>query len=199
MNDIKKFEILLKDIGYEDESPIYTKENKRKKQSVYKCSSGGMAIYSYIIPYFNKKSYVYLEFLDNYNILEENELKIKIKTLCKNIRFEEKTRIGEIGWEVIYTKTPDQFTLKERTSIFFSFLRSSSKTLKGQFNLKPQKGDILAAKPHGPKINQGFTESSMEIGLKQRILLGKKFNFGDIKEDGFQYAIYDEQGNLHPI
>lgn len=199
MNDIETFERILESIGYKDDSTIFPEQNKKQKQTVYKCTDGGMAIYSYIIPYYNKKSYVYLEFLDTYELLELEEVKVKIKNLCNHIRFEEKTRIGEIGWEVVYTKSPDKFTLKERRDIFFSFLRSSSKTLKGQFNLKPEKGDILAARPHGPKINQGFTEDSMKIGIRQRIMLGKKFNFGDIKEDGFQYAMYDDQGNLHPI
>ena len=198
-DQIQIFNQILKDIGYVDNSEIREKEEKRKSQIIYNCPSGSMAIYSYIIPYFNKKSYVYLEFLDTYNILSIEEVKTKIKNLCKYIKFEEKTRIGEIGWEVIYTKQPDQFSLSERTKIFFHFMNSSTKTLKGSFDLSPKKGDILAAKPHGPKINKGFTEDSLKLGLKQRILLGKKFNFGNIKPDGFQYAMYDEHGELHPL
>lgn len=199
MQNTKIFESILDSIGYSDDSPIYPKPNKKKKQTIYTCHDGSMAIYSYIIPYINKKSYVYLEFLDTYNVLDLESVKNKIKNLCDYINFKQKTRIGEIGWEVIYTKNPDEFSLSERTKIFFSFMKSSSKTLKGYFDLKPQEGDILAAKPHGPKINQGFTESSLQLGLKQRIMLGKKFNFGDMKEDGFQYAIYDKEGKLHPI
>jgi hypothetical protein len=65
--------------------------------------------------------------------------------------------------------------------------------------LNPKVGDILAAKPYGPKINQGFTEESLKIGKYQRSLFAKKFGFGELYEDGFQYGRYDENLILRPI
>ena len=63
---------------------------------------------------------------------------------------------------------------------------------RGMLNVYPQPGMILVARPVGPKIDQGFTESSLTIGSRQRSIVAKKLGFGDLKEDGFQYARYDE-------
>ena len=62
---INLFDSILDSIGYSDSSEVYSQEDKKKNQIVYKCDSGLMSIYSYVIPYRNKKSYVYLEFLDS--------------------------------------------------------------------------------------------------------------------------------------
>ena len=78
-------------------------------------------------------------------------------------------------------------------------MKIAKSNLKGCFDILPNPGDVLAAKPHGPKINQGFTEESMLLGKKQRISLGKKFGFGNIKSDGFQYAIYNKDLSLIPL
>lgn len=78
-------------------------------------------------------------------------------------------------------------------------MKTAKNNLKGCFDISPCSGDILAAKPQGPKINNGFTDESILLGKKQRISLGKRFGFGDIKSDGFQYAIYDENLSLNPL
>lgn len=193
------FNNILKEIGYSDDSIIYPQENKKRNQIIYQCDSGLMSIYSYVIPYKNKKSYVYLEFLDSQEKHSLEKTKIVIKKLCENIIFNQKTKLGEVGWEVIYNKQPSEFTLHERKTIFFSFMKTAKNNLKGCFDISPDPGDILAAKPQGPKINQGFTEESILLGKKQRISLGKRFGFGDIKPDGFQYAIYDNNLSLTPL
>jgi hypothetical protein len=192
-----EFERLLHELGYKDRLPVYPKENKRYQQVNFKCSDGAMAIYTFIILYQTKKSYLYLEFKDHYN---SPNLKEKIQSLAEKIHFQEKTRVAEVGWEVKYTKQPDEFSLEERKQIFYYFMKYTYKNLEeGMVNLSPKPGDILAAKPHGPKINEGFTESSLVIGKHQRSLVARKFGFGELKEDGFQYARYDENCVLKPI
>jgi hypothetical protein len=192
-----EFERMLISLGYKDRSPILKKESKWKKQVNYMCPTGAMAIYSYFIPYFNKKSYLYVEFLDNY---ESKDIRQKIKSLAKRIKFQEKTRIGEVGWEVAYTKNPNEFTPEERKKILYEFIRELYKNLKsGFFNITPNPGDILAANPYGPKIGQGFNESSIQIGTRQRELLARKFGFGKSYDDGFCYARYDNDLNLIAI
>jgi len=194
-----KFNCILTEIGYPDDSEIYSQENKKRNQIIYTCDSGLMSIYTYVIPYKNKKSYVYLEFLDSQEKHSLEKTKSNIKELCDNIIFNQKTKLGEVGWEVVYNKQPKEFTLEERKKIFFSFMKIAKSNLKGCFDILPNPGDVLAAKPHGPKINQGFTEESMLLGKKQRISLGKKFGFGNIKSDGFQYAIYNKDLSLIPL
>jgi hypothetical protein len=192
-----EFERLLQELGYKDRLPVYPKEDKRYQQVNFKCDSGAMAIYTFLIMYQTKKSYLYLEFLDHY---KSPTLKERISTLAEIIHFNEKTRIMEVGWEVKYTKQPDQFSLQERKEVFYHFMKYTYKNLEeGMVNLSPRPGDILAAKPYGPKINEGFTESSLVLGKHQRSLVARKFGFGDLQDDGFQYARYDENCVLKPI
>ena len=193
----KKFEKLLKELGYRDRSPVYPKEDKRYQQVNFKCNDGAMAIYTFVILYQTKKSYLYLEFLDHYN---SPYLKDKIKTLAERIHFHEKGRLAEVGYEVKYTKQPSEFSLEERKKIFYEFIKYTYENLHdGIVKIKPRPGDILAAKPHGPKINEGFTESSLVLGKRQRAIVARKFGFGQLQEDGFQYARYDENCVLNPI
>lgn len=185
-----EFEKLLTNLEYQDHSPIYPQEEKRTHQVIYKCPSGAMSIYTFIILYENKKSYLYLEYMDN---IDCPNLKAKVKTLAERIYFNEKTRIIEVGWEVVYSKNPDEFTFEERKKVLYSFIKDTHNHLKyGMANTTPQIGDVLVAKPHGPKINEGFTEESLTIGKYQRALVAKKFGFGKLYDDGFQYARYDE-------
>ena len=192
-----EFERLLKKLGYRDRSPVYPKENKRYQQVNFKCEDGALAIYTFIILYQTKKSYLYLEFEDHYN---SPQLEEKIKTLAERIYFHEKTRVAEVGYEVKYTKQPNEFSLEERKKIFYNFMKYTYKNLEeGMVKLSPRPGDVLVAKPHGPKLNDGFTESSLVIGKHQRSLVARRFSFGKLNDDGFQYARYDENTILRPI
>ena len=194
-----EFERLLKELGYKDRSPVLPKEKKMMKQINYMCQDGAMAIYLFFIPYFNKKSYLWLEFMDHY---DSPDLKSKIKNLAEKICFDEKTKLAEIGWEAKYTKQPYDFSLEERKKVFFSFVKEAHYVLHNGFdslNIKPRPGDILVGKPQGVKINQGFSESSIELGTKQRAIVGKRFGLGNVYDDGFQYGKYDKDLNIIPI
>ena len=194
---IEKFESILTELNLKDDSPVFPKKEKQRQQVIYKCPSGVMSIYSFVIVYENKKSYLYLEYLDNeiYPNLKEN-----LKSLADRIIFEEKTRVGEVGWEIVYSKQPKEFSLEERKKVFFSLIKDLHKNIdKGMLGIEPNPGDILAAKPFGPKINQGFTEESLKIGKYQRSIFAKKFGFGELYPDGFQYGRYDEDLILRPI
>ena len=196
---IEEFEQILKDLGYEDDAPIRPKEQKLMKQTNYMCSNGAIAIYLFFIPYFNKKSYLYLEYLDHY---DNPDLKDKIKRLADKIEFNTKTRLAEIGWEAKYNRKPETYTLEERKKIFFSFIKEAHHAAQHGFrsvDIKPEPGDIVVGKPQGAKLNEGLTESSIELGTRQRTLVGKRFGMGDMYEDGFQYGKYDENLNITPI
>jgi hypothetical protein len=194
-----KFEKLLRELGYRDRSPIILKAPKITKQTNYICDNGAIAIYLFFIPYLTKKSYLWLEFLDYQN---SPDLKIKIKNLATRIQYQEKTKLAEIGWEAKYTKQPYEFSLIERKKIFFNFLKDAEYALKYGFdstNIKPKPGDVLVGKPQGIKINQGFTESSIQLGTKQRALVGKKLGMSEMYEDGFLYGKYNKHLKIIPI
>ena len=195
-----EFERLLLKIGYKDRNPILMRERKEDwtRQTNYICdNNGALAIYTYIIPYKNKKSYIYNEFLDFYG---DKDLEVKIKNLANRILFKEKTRIVEVGWEVKYNQDPTNFSIKERKKVLFHFMHQSFQMINfGHFGLYPNVGDILSANPRGIKIDQGFNESSIEIGTRQRVSLAKRFGFGNLYDDGFVYARYNEDLKLVPI
>ena len=192
-----EFEKLLRKLGYRDRSPIFSQEEKRIKEKQYMCSTGAIMISTFIILYKTKKSYLWLEFLDNY---EEDDLEDIISKLAKRIKYKEKTRLAEVGYEAKYTQQPNQFSLKERKKILLDFMKMTCTHLAdGMAELSPRPGDILVAKPHGPKIDEGFTESSLVIGQRQRAMVAKRFGFGNLQDDDFQYARYDENCILRPI
>ena len=78
-----KFERLLRKLGYRDRSPIFPQEEKRIKEKQYMCSTGAIMISTFIILYKTKKSYLWLEFLDNY---EEDNLEDIISKLAERIK-----------------------------------------------------------------------------------------------------------------
>lgn len=193
----KQFERILWSLGYRDRSPILPLEPLRKKQNNYVFDDSAIALYTHVNAYFNKKTYLYQEFLDHYN---EEDLPQRIKNLSDNIIFKEKTRIAEVAWEAVYTKHPTEFTLEQRKQVFFDFMKEiKSNILNGMIDLKPQEGDILAANPRGPKIDQGFSEESLVIGAKQRSIIDRRFGFGKLYQDGFQYCRYDSNLIPRPI
>ena len=187
---MENFESHLSNLGYNDNSIVYPKPEKIKYPIMYNCNNGSMTVTTFLITYPNKKSYLHLEFLDGGNI----------KRLAEKILFQEKTHVIEVGYEVSYTKQPNEFSLEERNKIFMHFMKQTKLNLKyGLLDQKPNPGDILAALPYGPKINLGFTETGLNIGKHQRSLVAQRFGFGNLYEDNFQYARYDENLNLKPI
>lgn len=193
-----KFERLLYKLGYRDRSPIYPEQSKKNRQINYKCDDGSaMAVYLFLIPYQTKKSYLYLEFLD---LKDEPDVKEQVKSLAELIRFDEKTMLADVGWEARYTKQPDQYEMNDRKRIIYNLFQQLVEALsEGMCGYEPKPGMILAAKPHGPKINEGFNESSITIGTHQRYLVAKKVGFGPLRSNGFCYARYDENCILRPI
>ena len=82
-----EFERLLRKLGYRDRSPVFSQEEKRIKEKQYMCSTGAIMISTFIILYKTKKSYLWLEFLDNY---EEDDLEDIISELAERINYKEK-------------------------------------------------------------------------------------------------------------
>ena len=193
-----KFERFLYKIGYRDRSPIYPEQSKKKRQVNYHCEDGSaMAVYLFLIPYQTKKSYIYPAFL---KVKDDPQVKDQILSLCKIIRFEEKTMIADVGWEAKYTKQPYQYEMKDRTRIVFNLFQQLIEALSdGMCGYTPKPGIVLAAKPYGPKINDGFNETSITIGTRQRYLVAKRVGFGNLYGNGFCYARYDDNCILRPI
>jgi hypothetical protein len=200
-NSVKSFDSLMEKLGYsQDDSPIHLGKEKEKRQVNYMCPDGSaMAAYLFLIPWLNKRSYVYDEFAYAH-YYKSPFLEDKIKIHTDHIIYEEKTRVAEVGWEIIYTKEPKEFNLNTRKQIIFNICNQIEDCLKnGLYEYKPQPGDILVSRPLGPKIDQGFTESSIELGTRQRGIIAKKFGFGEVYPNDLQYARYNDQLTLEPL
>ena len=194
----------IKTLGYGDDSPIEGVQLKVGTKFAFEFRGNGIVVCPYVIEYKNKLTYINLEYEQLRSKHSSSKVTDKIKHLIQNIRYPEPGRVGDVGWDVKYLVDPREFTAKERAKIAISSFRKMKELLigtdSGMAGLKGEPGDIIVSDPLGIKFDLGHTKESEQQGTIQRSVLSKKvFNFGDVKEDGMQYAIYDQDYNLQPI
>ena len=194
----------IKTLGYDDNSPIEGVHLKVGTKFGFEFNGNGIVICPYVIEYKNKLTYINLAYENLRPKHSPSKLMKKIENLIENIKYPEPGRIGDVGWDVKYLVDPTNFTAKQRAKIAVSSFRQMKKLLigteSGMAGLKGEPGDIIVSDPLGIKFDLGHTKESEQQGTIQRSILSKKvFNFGDVKEDGMQYAIYDQDYNLQPI
>lgn len=192
---------LLLSLGYNDSSDIFKPSDKITEEQLYDINGKKIIIRQYIIEYKNKKSYLNSEYEYSSYYYSEDIVKKNIIELISIIKFPGTGKIYDVGWETTYLMDPKLFTKKERTKIALNAFKTAKKYLKGFIGkYDPKPGDIIGSRPLGLKIDKGYTEESEEEGTLQRSILSKKiFSFGELKSDGMQYAMYDENMNLIPI
>jgi hypothetical protein len=196
-----EFERLLIDLGFRDRSPVQTKFEK-KFVEILKClTKNKIKVKGFAIEYKNKKSYLYEFFILNYKELNINEMREQILLIAKDIRFKEKTRIGEVGWRIENAIYLGFWSKKDRLDLYFSFLKLAPILLKygDGIGINPRPGDILVSKPEGSKFGALNHPVAIKMGADQRSHINKKLGFGLMKTNNSQYAIYDENLNLNPI
>ena len=194
----------IKTLGYDDNSPIEGVHLKVGTKFGFEFNGNGIVICPYVIEYKNKLTYINLAYENLRPKHSPSKLMKKIENLIENIKYPEPGRIGDVGWDVKYLVDPTNFTAKQRAKIAVSSFRQMKKLLigtkSGMAGLKGEPGDIIVSDPLGIKFDLGHTKESEQQGTIQRSVLSKKvFNFGEVKEDGMQYAIYDQDYNLQPI
>ena len=194
----------IKTLGYDDNSPIEGVHLKVGTKFGFEFDGNGIVICPYVIEYKNKLTYINLAYENLRPKHSPVKLMKKIENLIENIRYPEPGRIGDVGWDVKYLVDPTNFTAKHRAKIAVSSFRQMKKLLigteSGMAGLKGEPGDIIVSDPLGIKFDLGHTKESEQQGTIQRSVLSKKvFNFVDVKEDGMQYAIYDDDYILQPI
>jgi len=200
--EVIKFERLLKKIGYYDNSPIIKNVQKLKKNILKEYNDKfNIEIIGFIYYYPNKKSYIwrcYQELLNNPKLTKKEIIKYLLE-ICRGIIFTEKTRMAEVGWEILYS---NNLLTKSKRDLFILYLHilKDLKILLIQefFKIKPKPGDILVSRPRGLKFKVHNINTDWE-GMRQRSLSAQKmFNFSKLNEFGDQYARYDDNLNLHP-
>lgn len=191
----------LTSLGYEDSSSIIPPSDKLGPTLLYQIDDKKILICPYVIVYENKKSYLNLEYEYSSYYDDYETTKKKMINLINNIQYPNPGRVGEVGWDAKYPIDPTLFTKKERSQIAVSCFKKFKEFLKSGMNgVCGNPGDIICSKPIGIKFDKGFNDESEQEGTLQRSILSKKvFSFGELKEDGLQYAIYGNNLELYPI
>lgn len=196
----KKFERLIWNLGYRDRSPILSNAKKIVHNIFPELSGQSYEIFYFTIPYYNKKTYLYKFFIDNYDKFNKKEMKKELRILTKNILYYEKTRLCEIGWGINNSMNL-LFSSKEHLKkIYFRVLKKGKKDFTmGDNILHPIEGDIMVSKPDGRKLLGGDTQRSIRMGTEQRGNINSRLGFGPVKEHGSQYGRYNHELILKPI
>jgi len=200
--EVLKFEHLLKKSGYYDNSPII-KNVKRLEQPILEkyLEKYHIKIIGFIYYYPNKKSYIwrcYKEMLNNPKITRKQML-IYLFIISKGIIFSQKSRIAEVGWDLLYTSKLRKESKRSLFILYLQISRDLKKMLRQDFlGIIPNPGDVLVSRPRGLKFGLRKFNTEDE-GMRQRSISAEKlFNFGKLNSWGDQYARYDEDLNLHP-
>jgi hypothetical protein len=201
--EIIKFERLLKKIGYYDNSPII-KNIKKLEQPILKKYKDefDIELIGFIKYYPNKKSYIwscYQELLDDPKLIKKEVIKYLLE-ICKGIIFTEKTRIAEVGWEILYVHNLYCKSKRDLSILYLKILRDLKIILKEEFcGILPRSGDILVGRPRGLKFGYIGVAGTKSKGSRQRGLSTQKMlRFSKTNIWNEQYARYDEDLNLHP-
>ena len=201
--EILKFERLLKKMGYYDNAPIIQNIEKLEKHILKKYTSQfNIELIGFIKYYPNKKSYIWCCYQDlsNNKKLSEKEITKYLLEICKGIIFLEKTRIAEVGWEILYAQNLIRKSKRDLSILYLKILKDLKIILSEEFcGLSPRPGDILIGRPRGLKFGFVGVAGSGGEGSRQRGLSTQRMlNFGKTNIWNEQYARYDENLNLHP-
>jgi hypothetical protein len=194
----------LLELGYSDNDELFEPGDKLQIRIPFVFGEKQINLCPFIVPYYSKKSYLQVELKSALTSgCSRDEVDIRMKNLMRNIKYGDPGRLGEMGWEAHYITDPTLFTAEERAKILVSaFKKFRRLILKHEWldGIYAQPGDIIVSHPLGIKFDKGFNEESEKEGTFQRSVLSKKvFRFGEIKEDGMQYAIIGEDLDMHPI
>lgn len=195
------FDQFLISLGYNDDNEIIPPPEKTGPVLEYNINNHTIFIYPYVIVYENKKSYLNVEYEYSKYYYSQEETENKIKSLINIIKYPGPGKVYDVGWDIRCSINPAEFSKKDRSSLAISIFKQCKKCLKtGAGFFHPAPGDIVGSRPIGIKLDMGFNFESERKGTHQRSILSKKvFSFGEMKEDGMQYAIYGDDLKLYPI
>lgn len=201
MNLIDKY---LSNLGHHYNEELFEPGEKLQIKIPFVFEDRQINLCPFIVPFYSKKSYLNVELKDSIRLgLSDKDINIRMQNLIKNIKYENPGRVGEMGWEADYITDPNLFTPSERGRILISGFKKFRKLiLKGEWlgGIHTQPGDIIVSHPLGIKFDMGFTDESKQKGSHHRSILSKKvFKFGEVKEDGMQYAVIGDDLDMHPI
>lgn len=198
----KEFDYLIHQLGYRDRSPIILKLKKESTKIAKECFPKSISyIEFFVIHYYNKKSYLYEEYLKDIKKLNQKEILKKYKYLLKKINYNHSSgRISEIGWRIMWDRNPKLLTPNQHKKILYRVIKEFKNIRESKnYFTNPDIYQILVSKPWGNQLyNSTDTKDNFNIARK-RSLVNSKFGFGELDEYGCEYAIFDETLYLNPI
>ena len=154
----------------------------------------------FITVYESKDQYLYISMYDNVMNNEDPEyVKEHMKKVMETIRYDNKSRMVEIGWKWKSPYHQTELPKTDKTRLLFeAFKHLRGLAVKGEWcGVEGIDGDTVVVYPRACKDWLTYTTSSMEIGTKQRHSMAKRFGFGEVSFEGTQFATYNK-GKLIP-
>lgn len=128
----------------------------------------------------------------------------QVSGIYDNLRLDERSgtdiELVEVSWRYEGTIHQLQLKMDQRVYILKRFLPFLKIFLKeGYGGPTPQKDIIVLAYPHGFKIMTDWGDGSAAQGQHQRAKLSQRVGIGALKECGWCFGKYDQDGKLQPL
>lgn len=124
----------------------------------------------------------------------------QVEYLLNKLDVNTSNKVYEVEFHTTYKRYPKDYSIHNRKYILYRYLENVKSMLADGFgNVKPHPGDVIAAYPHGYKINMGPVLKSTQLGIKNREYLLKHLNLGKKDVYGWCYGIYNDDLKLMPL
>tara|TARA_R110000823_G_C15854825_1_gene492559 strand:- start:264 stop:887 length:624 start_codon:yes stop_codon:yes gene_type:complete len=196
----KLYYIYLKELGISQEVPISAFPESQFETFEAKRGNLSATFEKFITVYESKDQYLYISMYDNVMNNEDPEyVKEHMKKVMETIRYDNKSRMIEIGWKWKSPYHQTELPKTDKTRLLFeAFKHFRGLAVKGEWcGVEVIDGDTVVVYPRACKDWLTYTTSSMEIGTKQRHSMAKRFGFGEVSFEGTQFATYNK-GKLIP-
>jgi hypothetical protein len=131
-------------------------------------------------------------------MIEINEPLIEKKANSQKIRFKEKNRVAELGWELVFYKDPGILSDNDRKKILFRVIKELVSVYRNKNYPRPMNpGHILISKPWDQKLHTGVNKFPELI--RKRSSINSRCGFGNLDQYNYEIGIFDLQLKLNPI
>jgi len=197
----KLFYEILRELGYDREEELIDPPPTLKHPMEVAEGNYSATFLQFVSSYPNKDSYCYTAFVDDLQIngLNKPQLKHNLSELCKDIKFEEPSRVHELGFQFKSEIHQSEMPKRVRYKMLMQFFRRGKADVANATwgTERGEDGDTIIVYPYGDKDYKTWLRKTIALGTKQRQSMAKQWGFGSLSEEGNMYATFRE-GELHP-
>ena len=190
----------MKDLGYDRYVALEPIQETMNKMVTITTGNHSMDVNQFVTIWPNKDSYLYAAMLDEMKMSSDvNQIKWNLRCLMDDIKYDEQSRVCELGWQWRTPKHQSEYSPQGRLKLLFKFFKYAKEDIESGHwgHGVGQDGDTIVVYPYGDKDYKTWTNESRELGTKQRQSMAKRFGFGALSEEGCMYSTYSE-GKMHP-